>query len=53
LNGRSYTTINELHWLFSSPFDVIDMNCTTSATYLCVVGGSRQSKSPGTSNVLN
>jgi hypothetical protein len=45
-NGRSYTTINELHWLFSSPFHVIDMNCTTSAAYLRVVGGGRQNKSP-------
>jgi hypothetical protein len=46
LNGRSYTTINELHWLFSSPVDVINMHCTTSAAYLRVVGGSRQNKSP-------
>ena len=46
LQGRSYTTINELHWLFSSPVDVIDMRCTTSAAYLRVVGGSCQNKAP-------
>ena len=46
LNGRSYTTINKLHWLFSSPVDVIHMHCTTSAAYLRVVGSSCQNKSP-------
>jgi hypothetical protein len=46
LHGQSYTTINKLHWLFSSPVDVIHMHCTTSAAYLCVVGGSCQNKAP-------
>jgi hypothetical protein len=46
LHGRSYTSINELHWLFSSPVDVIHMRCTTSAAYLRVVGGSCQNKAP-------
>ena len=46
LSGRSYTTINELHWIFSSPVEVIHMRCTTSAAYLRVVGGCCQNKSP-------
>jgi hypothetical protein len=46
LDQQSYTTTNELHWLFSSPVDVIYMRLTTSAAYLLVAGGNYQSKSP-------
>jgi hypothetical protein len=46
LDQRSYTTTNELHWLFSSPVDIIYTRLTTSAAYLRVAGGYYQSKSP-------
>jgi hypothetical protein len=48
LSGHSYSyvTINELHWLFSSPVDEINMRLTSSATYLSVAGGKYQNKSP-------
>jgi hypothetical protein len=46
LDRRSYAATNELHWLFSSPVDVIHMRLTTSAAYLRVAGGNYQSKSP-------
>jgi hypothetical protein len=46
LDRRSYATTNELHWLFSSPADVIHTQLTTSAAYLRVAGGNYQSKSP-------
>jgi hypothetical protein len=46
LDRRSYATTNELHWLFSSPVDVIHTRLTTSAAYLRVAGGNYQSKSP-------
>ena len=46
LDQRSYTTTNELNWLFSSPVDVIHTRLTTSAAYPRVAGGNYQSKSP-------
>jgi hypothetical protein len=46
LDQRSYTTTNELHWLFSPPVDVIHTRLTTSAAYPRVAGGDYQSKSP-------
>jgi hypothetical protein len=46
LDQQSYTTTNELHWLFSSPVNVIYTRLTTSAAYLRVAGGYYQSKSP-------
>jgi hypothetical protein len=46
LYQQSYTTTKELHWLFSSPVDVIYPRLTTSAVYLRVTGGYYQNKSP-------
>jgi hypothetical protein len=46
LDQQSYTATNKLHWLFSSPVNVIHTHLTTSAAYPCVAGGDYQSKSP-------
>ena len=42
LSGHIYVTINELHWLLSSPVDVINMQLTSLAVYLYVAGGKYQ-----------
>jgi hypothetical protein len=46
LDSRSYTTTNELNWLFSSPVNEINTRLTTSASYLRVAGGNYRSKPP-------
>jgi hypothetical protein len=46
MDRQSYATTNKVHWLFSSPLNVIHTRLTTSAAYIHVVGGNYQSKSP-------
>ncbi len=48
LDQKSYATTNQLHWLFSLPFGVINRSLTASAAYLVVAGSKYQSKSPWT-----
>jgi hypothetical protein len=39
IDGRSYTTVNELQWLFSASNDVTDRELACSASYIRVSGG--------------
>jgi hypothetical protein len=37
--GRTYTTINELQWLFSATEEAMHSQLISSASYICVSGG--------------
>jgi hypothetical protein len=46
LGGRTYVTINEVHWLFSVPVNNTHRRLTTLAAYIHVCGGKYQNKCP-------
>ena len=39
INNQNYTTINNIHWLFSNPPETTDRKLNVSASYFNVRGG--------------